>query len=434
MAERAGAAPAAVAGALSNCAPHFDRIVMGAAYRVGVAGFDRGAAERRPFPALDPEPPPRPWWWRWLVLPAVTLALAGAVVATVQLQPFSSGPPRPAAAAGQSAASVAPGGGRIVALTPAGQLALSDPDGRRETRMSGLGNVGGLAAVSPDNRYLSIGSGQVIVIRHGHVLTPYPVAVPLSSATAAAWPDPFADHERSLVMLLDYGSPAQSSSNPISVVSLTAGRPVALGVGDQVAGDPQAAGVFVSVAAPVSPSATPLQANPDSGILLRDAGRAPVVLATAGALNRDLGQAPGLPVSLAAYPSPSGAEVAVTIRPAAGGTAGVVVLSRAGRLLGRVIAPIGGQSVPTWSPSGRSLAFPTGGGAGPQLRIWMIGRPAAASGLPARGGSYGWCVWSPDGMSILCVAADGRGWVIASAAGGRVVAVRGPGFPLAWLP
>jgi hypothetical protein len=432
VAEPAGAALVAVAGALSNCAPHLDRIVMAAAYRVGVAGFDRDAAQRRPFPALDPEPPPRPWWWR-LVLPAVTLALVGVVVATVQLQPFSSGPPRPAAA-GQPAASVAPGGGRIVALTPAGQLALSDPDGRHEIRTSGLENVGGMAAVSPDNRYLSVGSGQVIVIRHGHVLTPYPAAVPLSSATTAAWPDPFADHERSLVMLLDYGSPAQSSSNPISVVSLTAGRSVALGVGDQVAGDPQAAGIFVSVAAPASPSATPLQANPDSGILLRDAGRAPVVLATAGALNRDLGQAPGLPVSLAPYPSPSGAEVAVTIRPAAGGTAGVVVLSRAGRLLGRVIAPLTGQSVPTWSPSGRSLAFPTSGGAGPQLRIWMIGRPAAASELPASGGSYGWCVWSPDGMSILCVAADGRGWAIASAAGGRVVAVRGPGFPLAWLP
>ena len=141
-----------------------------------MASFDRVSAERRRFPALDPEPPPRPWWRR-LVIPAAVLVLAAAVVAALQLRPWSA-TRGPAAAAGNSAGLA----GRIVLITAAGGLALSDPDGRHVTRA--MGNVGQMVAAAPDNRSLSLLNGQVIVVKHGPA-----VALGLSSATTAAWPD-----------------------------------------------------------------------------------------------------------------------------------------------------------------------------------------------------------------------------------------------------
>ncbi len=276
-----------------------------------MTSFDQASAERRRFPALDPEPPPPPWWRR-LVIPAAVLVLAAAVVAVLQLRPFWPAARGPAGAAGNSAG-LAGLAGRIVAVTAAGGLALSDPDGRHVTRA--MGNVGEMVTAAPDNRSLALLNGQVIIVRHGPTLALGRSSVPLSSETTTAWPDPFADHERAIVMLLDFGAQSQSSSNPISVDSLATGRAVSLGAGDQVAGDPQAPGAFVSVAAPAAPSAVAVQGTADSEIVLRDAGRPPVLLATAGALNSDLGCARGLPASLEPAPSPSGNEVAVAVRP-----------------------------------------------------------------------------------------------------------------------
>jgi hypothetical protein len=399
----------------------------------GVASFDRVSAERRRFPALDPEPPPPPWWRR-LVIPAAVLVLAAAVVAALQLQPWSA-TRKPAAAAGNSAGL----GGRIVFITAAGGLALSDPDGRHV--MPVMANVGQTVAAAPDNRSLSLPNGQLIVVKHGPTLALGPSSVPLSSETTTAWPDPFADHGRALVMLADFGVPSQSSSNPISVVSLATGRAVPLGAGDQVAGDPQAPGAFVSVAAPPSPAAVsvPGSANADSEIVLRDAGQRPVLLAMAATLNSDLGYARSLPASLDPVPSPSGSEVAVAVRPQGASVTGIVILNRTGQILGRALTPFGTQSIPAWSPSGRSLAYLAGvdGGGTPELRIWTIGRPAMTSVLPgsalsAAGAGYGVCIWSPDGMSILCGASGG--WAVAKAAGARMAAVHGPGSLVAWLP
>ena len=131
-------------------------------------------------------------------------------------------------------------------------------------------------------------------------------------------------------MLQDFGAQSQSSSNPISVVPLATGRAVSLGAGDQVAGDPQAPGAFVSVAAPAAPSAS-IQGGADAQIVLRDAGRPPVLLATAAALNSDLGYARSLPASLDPVPSPSGSEVAVAVRPEGASVTGIVILNRTGQ-------------------------------------------------------------------------------------------------------
>ena len=349
------------------------------------------------------------------------------VVTALVLWPSLQRAHRPAALAGLAS-------GSIVAVTPSGGLALSDAGSGRVTRPRGLDNVGDMVAVSPGNRYLALFNGQVVIVRPGPALAPYPAKVPLSSETTAAWPGPFADHSRALVMLKDYGTLA-SSDSPVSVVSMATGHQIPLGSGDHVAGDPQAPGAFVAVPAPATASAASAQASPDSRIELRDAGRAPVVLATAGGLNRALGQPAGTAVSLAAYPDPSGTNVAVTVRPASGGTAaGVVVLARGGRVLSSVRASLATQTIPVWSPSGRSLAYlSTGTGAGAELKLWTLGGPAVTSTLPHASSPYTACVWSPDARAVLCAPATGGSWAIVRTRDGHAVAVRGAGYPMAWL-
>ena len=406
---------------------------MLAIYRGNVADLHPGTGERRRFPALDPEPPPLPWWRR-LAIPAAALVLAGAVVAAVQFWPFHAGGGRPTATTKASAGAAAGAGGRIVTVTPTGVLALSDPDGTHMTRVPGLGNVGTMVSASSGNRYLSLINGQLVAVRPGRTLAVHPAKVPLSSNTTVAWPQPFADHARALVMLLDYGAPA-GASHPIVVVSLATGRQVSLGEGAQVAGDPQARGVFVSVQAPPRPSDAVAQADPDSSVMVRDAGRRPVILVTAADLNRYLGEAANVPVSLAAYPAPSGSQVAVVVRPTTRNTAvGIVVLSRAGRPLGTVRASLAARSAPVWSPSGRSLAYLTVGTQGPTLVIRTLGGRAVARRLPPVAGTYSACVWSPDEESVLCGGTNGEGWAVAHAHSGHTVAVPGSGTPIAWLP
>ena len=77
-------------------------------------------------------------------------------------------------------------------------------------------------------------------------------------------------------------------------------------------------------------------------------------------------------------PDPSGSEVAVEVSPVSGsGHAGIVVLNRAGRVLGVVPALTGADSGLSWSPSGSALAFTVARGGGAVLNT---GPPAARSG------------------------------------------------------
>jgi WD40 repeat protein len=388
----------------------------------------------RKFPVLDAEPPRRPWRVRAIVLAVV----AGAVAAGVALWSVSSGGSRLAGAAGQPASLAARAGGRILALTPTGSLVLTDPGGTHVTMVRALGVVGQVVTASPDGRYLSLGNGQVAVVRTGPVLASYPTKTSVSWEKIPAWPDSFADHERQLVMLLSYGADALAT-NPVFLTSLATGRSVSLGVGDQVAGDPRTAGAFLSVAAPPRPSAAVTHFSPDSRIELRDAGRPPVTLATAAALNHDLGQSQQLSVQLIPYPDQSGDQIAVIVQPTAGSQqAGIVVLTRAGRVIGTVPARLGVRGTPAWAPSGGSLAYSSNGSNGPELRVWKIGGPIGTRPFPGSDGTYSWCIWSPDGASILCAApgvgTGSQNWAVTGAAGGAMAGVRGPGFPVAWLP
>src|SRR5258708_33465373 len=91
-------------------------------------------------------------------------------------------------------------------------------------------------------------------------------------------------------------------------------------------------GAFVSGAAPPGASATGTQVSPDSRVELRNAGQPALVLATAGSLNRDLGQGRNDPVQLIPYPDPSGDTIAVEGVAASDSQGGgrVVVLKQAG--------------------------------------------------------------------------------------------------------
>ncbi len=352
--------------------------------------------------------------------------------------PFSSGPAQsgPAARPGLPAAV---NRGRIVVLELAGYLALSDPDGTHVTRMSALGNVGQSVTAAPDGRYLSLGNGQFAVVRNAATLAAYPSKVPLSSSYVAAAPDSFADHDRDLVMLLNYGGSSYSVQNPVTVFSLDTGSSRSLGISDAAAGDPMAAGAFVSVAAPPRASVTATQVSPDSRVELRDAGQPALMLATAGSLNRDLGQGRNDPVQLIPYPDPSGDKIAVVVVSASDSQAGggIVVLNRAGRVLATVATPFGVPGIPAWAPSGASLAYASTGSTGNALFIWTVGRPGAPRAIPSGDSTYVWCVWSPDGRSILCDAGaetGPQGWAVGTTSGAAMTMVGGAGRPVAWLP
>jgi hypothetical protein len=408
-------------------------------YRRYVAAAEAGEQARpRRFPALDPEPPPRPWW-HWLVGTAAAAVVVVAIVAAAEFWPWSGHRPPAGGAPFPAAASF----GRILVQTTDDHLALADPDGQHYTRL----NVRGLQpapppgpALSPDGRYVTTLS-QVIGVSGGKPTAALQTRVDPSQMILAA--SPFADHDRVLVAIAAYYR-FLSSLNPIAAYDLATGGQTSLGTGDNVAGDPAAPGVFVSVAAPVQASATAAnpELRPDSRVELRDAGHRPVVLATVTSLSRVLGLDPSQQAALVPTPDPAGDKVAVQVELVNGGepAGGVVVLSRAGRVLGYVPPASGPRiGVPvTWSPTGRSLAFPSIGGGGPELITWTVGARPRARYFPGASYTYGQCLWSPGEAAILCTAfrsgpAPQQKWVIASAQGGPMALVAARGSPLGWL-
>ena len=328
--------------------------------------------------------------------------------------------------------------GRIVALDSSGYLFLTDPGGTHVTKLSAIGIVGQETVASQDGRYLSLGNGQVLIVKNDGTVTAYSSKVPISSIATPAYPDSFADQDRDLIILPEAYGQSSSAQNPVTVVSIASGTSRSLGEADAVAADPQAAGAFVSVAAPQRTSSTTQQVSPDSRVELRDAGRPAVVLATAGALRRDLSLGQNDPVALDPFPNPSGDKIAVEVLPVSGTTSGIVMLNRTGRVIGTVLTPFGVQGNPVWSPSGTSLAYPSTGNDGPGLFIWTGGDQAAARPFPPSAADAGFssCVWSADGKSVLCeTGVPGQyHWVVAGASGGALaVPAQAPGRPLVWV-
>jgi hypothetical protein len=391
------------------------------------------SGEPRRFPLLDEEPPPRPWWQR-LLIPAGVIVLAGAVGAAVALWPTSSPAHRSATGQARRLAGLA---GRIVAVAPDHGLVVSAPDGSKVVPVKALGNVGYAVYPALDNRYLSLGNGQIVATSPAR--SPALASTKVSFFTgdqSGGFIEPFADHDRELVILANPGF-GTTTDVIISEISLSTGRSVKLGIGHQIAGDPQARGAFVSVAGQVAATTSVTDVVPDARVELREAGQPSRVLAIAAAINRALGQPPRLSVALTPYPNPSGTEIAVKVQPQGGGsTSGVVILNRRGRVLGTVATPKGpaGSDAVSWSPAGNSLAFTSVGPAAPDLRIWSNGQ-LRTEAFPA-GAKGNFCLWSPDGKSLLCTSGqdNGRPWLFASPSGGTMTTVTGAGFPVAWLP
>jgi hypothetical protein len=240
---------------------------------------------------------------------------------------------------------------------------------------------------------------------------------------------PFANRDTSLIVQATWhGVPIPRAHT--SIQSIATGRTVSLGIADRVAGDPQTAGAFVSVArAGVEPPAG--EAVPDSRIELRKAGVPARVLATAARLGRALGIRAVNGLTLTPVPDAHGSMVAVEVQRAdRHGSSGIVVLNRVGQVLGAESAGPGGTPTVAWTRSGASLAYVGVGSYAPELTQWAIGGQSTTSMFPVGRGRIGRCVWSPDGLSVLCMR-NGT-WLIMQS--GRVEYPRGHGNVLAWLP
>jgi hypothetical protein len=323
---------------------------------------------------------------------------------------------------------------KIISLTQSQEMALSSLRGGPATTLSSLGQMTQSPTVTLDNRYIVNPYADVITFNaQGR-----PAVTPMKNVDPNQWipasTEPLADHDQDAVLLNNIVGWTETS-NPISVSSLATGNTISVGLGDHVAGDPAAAGVFTSVAALVQPTANPGASNlfPDAKIVLLDVGRPQVRLATTAQLLSDVHLPAGTQAVLTPYPDPSGDMVAVAVQPTSGASGGVVVLTRTGD----EVTAMSGAS-PSWSPSGKSLAIVASDAQQSVLHIWSTDGQTTAQKFPASGGNpYTDCLWSPDGAWILCAVGGahptGEDWVVASASGGQMVVTRGPGFPIAWL-
>jgi hypothetical protein len=354
------------------------------------------------------------------------LLIAGAIIAVAHSMGHH----------GRGATSLSGSTAPVLTLSTSGILAVTNVDGSHQALLPALGRYNSEPpSVTLDGRYLVAANGTVIALDGRRLATVATHAVP-AAQQSPAYPDSLADHDQQLVL---------TAIGRVSLVSLATGHATSLGVADAVAGDPQQAGVFVSVAsgqpAPTSGSNPGQPLIPDGRVELRDSARPTMVLATAVSLNRALGYAPGEPVALAPYPNPAGDLVAISVTVATGTntTEGVVTVDRSGRvrsILPAGLDPLAGEEL-NWSANGNALAYGAPGSGSSELVVWVPGSPPSARADPTPGDQPIRCLWSPTGTSILCETLLPGGtldWDVAGAGGGPVSAFPAPGPPLAWLP
>lgn len=348
---------------------------------------------------------------------------------------------------GGTSRAVVPLPGLIYILQTNGVLAAARADGQITRTFPQMGRFEQAPpAASPDGRYLALPTGQILRVGSGDLtrsttdvsrfMAPYSFVAPVGA---------FADHDRYVAIRGDNRYAGFKPDSPVSLAPLGAGPLIPLGSADKAAGDPQAAGAFVTVAStgPIA-SATPVLSTPDLRVELRDAGRAAVVLATTGQLLADVGAPADQPSLLSVYPSPQGDSVAVVVAPdsRSSSDAGLVVLDRHGHVQGTVAAGIGPSSfsVPAWAPDGRSLAYATAGDRCPELSIWSPGGSTTTSALPNSASSAYACLWAADGGGVLFSAIGGPPGAAGSSPAtwtvvlrhGAVIPSTGAGYPLLW--
>lgn len=390
---------------------------------------------RSRFPALDPEPPPGQRLRRRLVPAAIAVAALVALGLSIGLAGSSVSGSRAIALPG------VPSSTRVVLLTAHGELATARVDGSGLVTMNSFGRFGNQAPeVSADGRYLVDRDGAIFSLSGGRVAS-VPTALHLGGREAVSLAGPFADHDRAVTVLVEgpYGSPTASAG--LEVIPIATGQPISLGTADHAAGDPQSEGAFVAVPGQETGSSPASQTvPPDSAVELRDAGVPPVTLVTATQAAAAVGMDPSLPVVLYPFPDPNGDTIAIGVSPSDGGfSEGVVVVGRTGDVQGDIQAGIGPipDSYISWSHDGTSLAF-VGDSNGPEIATWTYERGLSVATTPRGDPGAGRCVWSTAGSSLLCSAAavtpTRYEWYYSGSPAGPVVAVKAPGYALAWLP
>jgi hypothetical protein len=321
-----------------------------------------------------------------------------------------------------------------------GNLVLVDPATDREVAPAGLALLAGeVVMAAPDHRFVTTLQGDVLAVNNDGTVDR--TDAPRITKALLGGPGTFAAGDTAVIVVASTTEALRTGV--ISAYLFDEGRSVSLGTADEAAGDPQHVGAFVSVPVPGAADHLPVGGYlglPDSQVERRDAGLPGVVLATAARLNALLRQPPDRPVHLTLFPNPAGTAVAVLLNPPIGGASdvGAVVLDRQGGVLGIVAPPAGPQEYtwPSWSPDGRSLAYPTAGPNGTSLAIWREGGPLLIRTAPDNGASFGSCLWAPDGSAILCptLQAARDNWDQGAASGGPLFAVPAPGTPITWLP
>jgi hypothetical protein len=390
------------------------------------------------FPALDPEPPPHPW--RRLGATVIVLVLAG--LGSLLGYNLSGAAPRSHHRATVAVSFVRGLSGVVLAETPGSYLSETDMQTGKSVVFKNLGQFSSNPdpAVSADGRYLlDAAVGHLLSLSSLNHLQDLPNGLSFSPGDMPGFmADPWTDHDTGVVELsYPTGAGGLQSTIPVAQVeSVQTGRAVSLGPADSAAGDPRQKGAFIAV--PKRGQPFPNGNQPDTSLVLTDAGSRSRLLATESQLSHAVGIKRGTAVSLVPIADPQGSMVAVQVNAMTGGGGGtvvsgggIVVLSRNGAVLGSQPGAGGFLSWAGWSHSGKTLAFLGYGNGGPELTEWTIGARSVTTALhdSTKQGPTA-CAWSPDDTSVICDGGPGGNWLVIMSGTESVTA--GQGQPLLW--
>jgi hypothetical protein len=324
--------------------------------------------------------------------------------------------------------------GTVLSWTSAGALVSSTAAGSGVVALPQRNGTGLVPA--GDGHLLATGSGVELA---GPSLVPTGASVPFDGEAGGWRAVGFADRGAALAAT----QTAPDGSDQAEVVTFSGQPPVELGEAEEVAADPAAPGIYAVLAG----------GTDGTSVERRDAGQRAVGVATAAGLLVDLhevsasNEASALhalaarSVVVSVLPDPTGRRVALTIAGVgAAGLAGIVVVDRAGGLVGSVRLSGGFAGAPAWSPDGTSLVYATTAtlrrGSRTAVTVWRPGERPSTDVLPASvSEALGDCIWAGS-TSVVCADAVSAGpirtWVYGSP-GGPFTVVSGPGVPFAWL-
>jgi hypothetical protein len=383
------------------------------------------------FPALDPEPPPRPWRRAGITLIILLAGLGSWIGYTLA----GTVPHHRSAAVPVSF--VRGLTGVVLAETPGSYLSATDMQTGKAVVFKNLGQFSSNPgpAVSADGRYLlDANVAQLLSLSSLDHPRTVPNALSFSPGDMPGFTSsPWTGHDTGVVELhYPLAAGGLESTVPVATVeSIRTGRAVSLGRADAAAGDPRQAGAFIAV--PKPGAALPDGNQPDARLVLADAGARSRVLATAAQLSHLLGVKRATTVSLVPIPNPQGSMVAVAVVSVTGhndNAAGIVVLSRKGKVLGWQLGA-SAFAWAGWSHSGSTLAFVGYSRAGPEITEWTVGIRSVTTALPESSeiGPTA-CAWSPDDAALLCDGGPHGNWLVVRSGTESVAA--GQGQPILW--